>query len=99
MDNGIADAFNKGFNLSKGQYILYLNSDDALAHPSVLREFVDEIIEARFPEIIYGDCTVVERNTSEFLYKASVDLSISQILREQIFPHPSTFISREYELT
>jgi len=98
FDNGIADAFNKGFNLSKGQYILYLNSDDALVDPKVLREFVDRIIEAGFPEIIYGDCTVVERDTSEFLYKASIDLTVSQILRGQIFPHPSTFTSREYFL-
>jgi glycosyltransferase len=95
-DDGIADAFNKGFNISRGDYILYLNSDDALLNHKVLREFSSKIVEMGYPDIIYGDCEVVDRNSSEVLYKASIDLTISQILKGGIFPHPSTLTSRRY---
>lgn len=95
-DGGTAEAFNAGFNLSTGDYILYLNADDALIHSKVLEEVAQKIKELNFPEFVYGDCQVVDRHSSQFLYVASTNFNLNKFLRGQTFPHPSTFTKREY---
>ena len=95
-DAGIADAFNTGFSISTGDYILYLNADDALIHSRVLEEVARKIQEFGCPDFIYGDCEVVDRHSSELLYKASISITIEKFLKGQIFPHPSTFTKRKY---
>jgi glycosyltransferase involved in cell wall biosynthesis len=95
-DGGIADAFNAGFNLSTGDYILYLNADDALIHSRVLEEVARKIDELNQPDFIYGDCAVVDRQSSDFLYRASIDITLKKFLKGQIFPHPSTLTKRKY---
>ncbi len=95
-DGGIAEAFNTGFNLSTGDYILYLNADDALANENVIQEVAVEIIRNNYPTFLYGDCEVVDRQSSELLYRASIDITLRKFLKGQIFPHPSTFTKREY---
>lgn len=40
-DEGIADAMNKGVNMSNGEYIYFLHSDDHLYSDHVIQNFVD----------------------------------------------------------
>lgn len=52
-DTGIYNAMNKGIAMAKGQYLLFLNSGDALNGDSALTEFISH---ASFTgDIIYGD--------------------------------------------
>ena len=51
-DNGIYDAFNKGWKKAKGEWILYLGADDFL-FPSGIAELMKHSDEA---DVIYGDC-------------------------------------------
>ena len=50
-DNGIYDAMNKGINLAKGEYLLFLNSGDSLNVPTTLSEVFSKEIET---DILYG---------------------------------------------
>ena len=51
-DNGIYDAMNKGINLAKGEYLLFLNSGDSLNVPTTLSEVFSKEIET---DILYGN--------------------------------------------
>lgn len=53
-DEGQSDAVNKGFSRARGDIIAWLNSDDCLAHPSVLERVVQRFLQADEPDIVYG---------------------------------------------
>jgi len=95
-DAGIAEAFNKGLKFATGEYVLFLNADDALDNPEVLNQIAYEISKNQYPDLVYGDCEVIERGSSKFLYRASIDITIKDFLRGCIFPHPSTFTKKSY---
>lgn len=95
-DSGIAEAFNKGLALSTGDYVLYLNSDDRLASPSVIGRMVQAIVEEDYPELIYGNCDLIDRESGRFLYTASITFSARAFKLGGTLPHPSLFTSRAY---
>lgn len=95
-DEGISDAFNKGLSFATGDYILFLNADDALANPEVLHEIEANIIRSNYPCIIYGDCDLLERNTGEALYRARIEFTKEGFLNGRMLPHPSLFTCRNY---
>lgn len=96
QDEGIADAFNKGLTLATGDYVLFLNSDDALANQNVLLEVVRKIVENNLPPLIYGDYNIIERSSGEFLYRGVVKLSKKGLMRGQVLPHPCLLTHRSY---
>jgi glycosyltransferase involved in cell wall biosynthesis len=95
-DKGISDAFNKGITLATGDYILFLNSDDALASENIIQEVVVEIIRNNYPTFLYGDCDILDRQTSKFLYRGIVTNFPQSILKGAVLPHPSMFTNRKY---
>lgn len=67
-DEGIADAFNKGARIAKGDYLLYLNAGDELAGPTVLKRVLECISGSdmdstasvdRYRTLWYGDAEIV----------------------------------------
>lgn len=95
-DGGIADAFNKGFSFSTGDYVLFLNADDALANPEVIEITAQKIVENDSPAFLYGDCDVLDRNSGRVLYRASINISPKELLRGHMIPQPSLFVRRSY---
>lgn len=95
-DRGIADAFNKGLALAGGDYLLFLNADDALAHPGVLQEVVEAIVANGYPELIYGDCDLHERTSGAVLHRTIVEFSPVGLKKGKIIPHPALFTKRSY---
>lgn len=53
-DAGLYDAMNRGTDLARGDYLLYLNSGDTLAGPSVLAA-VAKLLSSERPDFFYGD--------------------------------------------
>jgi glycosyltransferase involved in cell wall biosynthesis len=95
-DGGIPEAFNKGFSYATGDYVLFLNADDALANADVITGAVQAIAANGFPSLLYGDCDVCDRDSGRVLYRASIEFSREQLLRGQMIPHPSLFAHRSY---
>ena len=95
-DSGIADAFNKGLSLATGEYIMFLNADDALAGPNVLQDMAELIIENEFPALIYGDYNILKRNSGEFMYHGVIKFSNSGLIHGQVLPHPCLLTRRSY---
>lgn len=95
-DKGIAEAFNKGIALATGDYLLFLNSDDALANSEVIQEMVSQIIKNSYPTFLYGDCDILDRESSQILYRDVVTNFPQAIHHGAVLPHPSTFTNRHY---
>lgn len=66
-DSGIYDAFNKGWKKAKGEWILYLGSDDVLL-PHGIETLIKNIEGA---DIIYGNVILLFPNGKEKLQMAS----------------------------
>ncbi|WP_316806887.1 glycosyltransferase family 2 protein [Pedobacter agri] len=54
-DEGIYDAMNKGINLSKGEWLYFLGSDDTLFNESVLNNIAKTINASKDKEVVYGN--------------------------------------------
>ena len=59
-DNGIADAWNKGIKLSRGEVIGFLNSDDWYERTAI--EKAIKQLDVNKPQISYGICKRVDSN-------------------------------------
>ncbi len=91
-DDGIYDAMNKGISLATGDWLVFMGSDDYLAHPGVIQECIDQFLCDRLsrvttPVLIYGD--VVYSNGYHF--KSAFD---SRILLHNTIHHQAALYSR-----
>lgn len=90
-DKGIYNAMNKGVTRAQGEYVMFLNSGDCLAHENVLQEIASELTGE---DIIYGDLIYQHPDGSlqTETYPKNLDITF---FFEKSLPHPSTFIRRE----
>jgi glycosyltransferase involved in cell wall biosynthesis len=56
-DKGIYDAMNKGVGMARGEYVFFLNSDDALHDPEVLADVAKQLTAAPHTDLLYGNVT------------------------------------------
>lgn len=93
-DNGIADAFNKGIKLSKGKWIIFLNSGDTFANTSVLNK-INIILENCKKDFVVGKVNLIRDNKfcGQFGGK---DLNINKLKYFNNIPHQSTFTQRNF---
>ena len=91
-DKGISDAFNKGINLSSGEYIGLINSDDFLAK-GALNKIVKAIDQNPNGDVFYGNVVVFsDKYDSNYCYKPPRELS--KLKLEMIISHPGTFVKK-----
>jgi len=95
-DRGIADAFNKGIECTRGDYLMFLNADDALAHPRALADMMACARENGWPDVIYGDCDLYDPDNGDFLYRAVINYDRERFLRCETLPHPGMLMHRRY---
>ncbi len=69
-DNGIYDAMNKGIGKSIGNYIVFMNSGDALASNKVLEMVFQVIKEESNIDFLYGDAFEQDKKGRFYLKKA-----------------------------
>lgn len=86
-DNGVFNAMNKGIDKAQGEYLLFLNSGDALYDKDVLQKVHDLHLDA---DIISGQ---VERMDNHQLLR-TYDKSILMQLYRDTLNHQGTFIKR-----
>ena len=93
-DSGQADAINKGFKLSKGEIIAWLNSDD-FYEPGALNQVASNFTQHPNIDFIYGDMNFVDilgHNPRQCTYLS--EFSLSRLLKYCYICQPSVFFRR-----
>lgn len=89
-DNGIFDAQNKGFYLSSGEYVLFLNSGDILFNNQITLKFNNSNYNQ---DLIIGDIIF---DLGNYKWRRYYNNKINDIFfYVESLPHSSTFIKRE----
>lgn len=90
-DNGIYNAYNKGIQLSKGEYILFLNGGDYLYNEHVLKTVFDQPMSA---EILIGQIKKTKRGIFIKQSKPKTYRATKYYLFCHGLPTPASFIKR-----
>ena len=94
LDEGISDAFNKGFRSSRGQAVAYLNSGDILLDPEYYVWANRVFLEDPSVAFTYSDLLFVDSIAGVITMKPRGQKEIN--LGEGMpFPHPTMVVRRE----
>ncbi len=89
-DGGVYNAMNKGILKANGEYCLFLNSGDYLAHPEIL----EHVFKLNLSEdIVYGDMLLEDSNGNRTLSKQPAYLTFEHFISSTVW-HPVSFIKR-----
>ena len=91
-DKGIYDAMNKGVELSSGEYICFLNSDDY--YDKDILSDVLSILGGERPDILYGDLTYIDSMGKQKRHWISGTYHVNKLKKLWVPPHPATFLTR-----
>jgi glycosyltransferase involved in cell wall biosynthesis len=101
-DRGQADAINKGFKLSTGQVVGWLNSDDMYFSEDVLQVIVETFQERPEIDLIYGDVAMISESGELLKVQCFPSFSYSRMLRGDYIGQPATFfrskVTKEHAL-
>ena len=89
-DLGIYYAMNKGINIARGKFLLFLNSDDWLP-ANILQLVRNEIKKNKGYDVYYGNSNFYENNILKFAQKSD----ISKILNKNSISHQATYYSNK----
>lgn len=92
-DAGISDAFNRGVALAQGEWILFLNSDDKLADPTVLRDALGSL-DPSF-DFVYGKIKIMDERLEQPLHERGANEAWRFLHRRMTIPHPALFAKKD----
>lgn len=95
-DRGLAHAFNLGIEHSRGQWLLFLNSDDFFVSSSVLLNISGVLQENHAADVVFGQIQLVNRGAEvRPLHPPSgANFKWNAYLLRDTIPHPAAFTSR-----
>ena len=91
-DSGIYDAMNRGIGLSNGEYVAFLNSDDAYFTDTIAH--VEAFAREHRASILYGNIQKERRLGKEVLKKIEKP-SLDRMPQTMGVFHPATFVKRD----
>jgi glycosyltransferase involved in cell wall biosynthesis len=96
-DRGIGHAFNLGVQHSRGDWLLFLNSDDYFCRADAV-EILARPATSSGVDVVYGKVQPVSRESSPRLIGQAVGWPFSpwSFLLKDLIPHPAALTSREY---
>lgn len=89
-DKGIADAFNKGVQAAKGDWIILLNAADYFQNDNVVERMLPYLEANQIADIVYGKLTEVDEN-GELGKSFGRPFDKRSFERECTIIHPATF--------
>lgn len=95
-DAGIYDAMNKAVKLSKGEYLVFMNSDDLMCE-NTLEKIALEIEKNQYPDIMYGDSVVTYSDGEkqiEKIRKAYPVITLKTLIKGMGVTHQSMFTKK-----
>jgi glycosyltransferase involved in cell wall biosynthesis len=96
-DDGHAHAINKGWKMSRGEILAWLNADDCYIVPGAVREAVACFGKYPDADLIYGDYVETDRDgrvISDIIQPRSWDLASAVKYCRYVIPQPSSFMRR-----
>jgi glycosyltransferase involved in cell wall biosynthesis/2-polyprenyl-3-methyl-5-hydroxy-6-metoxy-1,4-benzoquinol methylase len=96
-DDGHTDAINKGWRMSTGGILAWLNADDVWAVPDAVSKAVEYLQAHPDVDVVYGDCGAIdaEGNLVGMSYLHEWDLGYAVEFCDHCIPQPAAFIRRE----
>jgi glycosyltransferase involved in cell wall biosynthesis len=88
-DKGISDAFNKGFNLSKGEFVTYLNSGDILIDKTYYNDAVFIFESDPTIDYIYADISFIDS------FAGNIHVRSNQSFPSMPYLHPTLIVRRK----
>ena len=93
-DKGQSDAINKGWRMSKGDILAYLNADDTYT-PLAVETAVKFFTEHPDAGMMYGECNIIDERGEVAGRVETKDFDLSEILcGPNTVPQPSVFLRR-----
>ena len=93
-DSGMYDAMNKGINISTGNLIGILNSDDIFADENIVSILV-KIFSQNQVDIIWGDVVFIDKRNRIRRFYSGSGISPSSFDSGIMTPHPAVFIKKD----
>lgn len=96
-DNGHADAINKGWKMSKGEILAWLNADDCYVVPDAVRNAADYLLNNPEVDVVYGDYSIIDEDgkiISRVLTPRQWDLVYAVKFCHYTIPQPTSLIRR-----
>lgn len=96
-DNGHADAINKGWRMSKGEILSWLNADDLYVVPDAVRNAVIYLQENQDAQMVYGDYSQISEDgqvISDVIKPRKWDLAFAVKYCHYIVPQAASFMRR-----
>lgn len=91
-DEGIADAFNKGIDLARGDIVGIINSDDTYL-PETLQLVAGSALLHPDSDVFHGDIVRLDQAGKELFVLKPLNVETS-VWREMPVNHPATFVRR-----
>lgn len=91
-DLGIYDAMNKGFNLSNGDVIAYLNSDDFYCNKFVLEKVASIFLKLESVDYVYGNVNFI--NEENLIVRRWITGNIHDKIKDAQIPHMALFCKK-----
>lgn len=92
-DRGQSDALNKGFRLTKGEIIGWLNADDTY-QPGAIATAVNNLLEYPEFDLVYGDLQIIDDHNRLGLISHSQPFSFSTYFDTSYIKQPTVFMRR-----
>ncbi len=94
-DAGIYEAMNKGIQMATGKYLLFLNADDLLFHPTTINQFVSNLSKSpdSATDIWYGNVIIFNSKNGKGNIWSPAKTSYYYLYYNSI-PHPATFFRK-----